>query len=129
MSGIAPLQFIRGRRVKQPGVYVLRYAVQPTTADHLGVSPFKDFLLLMPAILDKSADVLSHEKLVELSPRAISISEAHPAALSLDPPVATQDLLKVQANAAGHKAVIFEAPTSRNAPLKFGLIVVGEIKP
>lgn len=121
---------IRGRRVKQPGVYVLRYALQPATGDHLGVSPFRDFLLLMPAILDKTADVLPQEKLFELSARAISVSESHPAALSLDPPVASEEALNVHTNAPGHKAVVFEVPTGRESQkLRFGLVVVGEIKP
>ena len=35
------------------GVYTLRYAIQPKTDDHFGVSPFRNFLLLSPAAVDK----------------------------------------------------------------------------
>lgn len=125
-----PQKDMRGRRVKQPGVYVLRYGIQPQNGDHLGVSPFRDFLLLVPAALDTSAEPVSHDKLVELSPRSISVSEAHPAVLSLDPPMTSEEALKIHTNNAGHKAVVFEVPTSREGQaLRFGLILIGEIKP
>jgi hypothetical protein len=119
----------RGRRVKQPAVYVLRYGIQPQTGDHLGVSPFRDFLLLVPALLDKAADPLPHDKLIELSPRAISVSEAHPTVLSLDPPMATAEPLTVQTMSGGQKSVIFEVPTASGSKLRFGLILVGDVKP
>jgi hypothetical protein len=120
---------IKGRRIKQPGTYVLRYGIQPANGDHLGVSPFRDFLLLVPIVLDTSDAPLTHDRLVELSPRAVSVSEAHPTVLSLDPPVATDEPLSVRSNAAGHKAVVFEVPTSREGQkLRFGLILVGKIE-
>src|SRR5437764_5148636 len=46
---------IRGRVIK-PGTYTLRYGIQPANGDHLGVSPFRDFLLLSPAGADTDAD-------------------------------------------------------------------------
>ena len=42
---------IRGRTIK-PGTYTLRYGIQPANGDHLGVSPFREFLLLSPAAAD-----------------------------------------------------------------------------
>ena len=42
---------IRGRVIKA-GTYTLRYGIQPANGDHLGVSPFREFLLLSPASLD-----------------------------------------------------------------------------
>ena len=37
---------IRGKVVK-PGVYTLRYALQPQNGDHLGAAPNREFLLLV----------------------------------------------------------------------------------
>src|SRR5262245_46409060 len=39
---------IRGYVVR-PGVYTLRFALQPANGDHLGVSPNREFLLMSPA--------------------------------------------------------------------------------
>lgn len=66
------------------GVYTLRYGVQPTDGHHLGVSLYRDFLLLTPAGSDTDADQMySHDDLAEYSSEA---SEGqHPAALSLFP--------------------------------------------
>ena len=43
-----PFKEIRGK-VVAPGVYTLRYGQQPQNGDHLGISTFRDFLLLSPA--------------------------------------------------------------------------------
>src|ERR1700728_2223893 len=36
------------------GVYTMRYGLQPVNGDHLGVSAYRDYVLLMPAAKDKS---------------------------------------------------------------------------
>ncbi len=66
------------------GVYTLRYGVQPADGNHMGVSLYRDFLLLTPAASDTEADLkYSHDELAEHSSKA---SEGqHPAALSLFP--------------------------------------------
>src|SRR5256885_471438 len=51
---------IRGH-VMKAGVYTLRYAVQPATDDHFGVSPFRDFLLVSPAAVDKDPASPGHD--------------------------------------------------------------------
>ena len=38
----------------EPGVYTMRYGLQPINGDHLGVSPFRDYTLLLPAAKDKA---------------------------------------------------------------------------
>ena len=61
---------IRGRLMKA-GVYTLRYAIQPKTDDHFGVSPFRNFLLLSPAAVDKdpaAPDHQGHDRAVEADP-------------------------------------------------------------
>ena len=115
---------IRGRNIK-PGVYLLRYALQPQNGDHLGVSPYREFLLVTPAAEDTTPKPLGHDPAVELAAKTINIS--HPAVFSLDPPVATGAPLSVIQTEADHTAVVFEVPTPQG-PLKFGLILIGHIE-
>ncbi|MGH9217982.1 MAG: hypothetical protein ACRD1W_01695 [Vicinamibacterales bacterium] len=111
---------IRGKAVK-PGVYTLRYGLQPQNGDHLGISTFREFLLLSPAAIDKDARVLGFDGVVALSKEVIGT--AHPASLSLDPPEdAPGAVLSTYKNEHGHEGVVLQIGT-----LKFGLIVSGLI--
>jgi hypothetical protein len=122
---------IRGKIIK-PGVYTLRYGIQPANGDHLGVSAYPDFLLLSPAALDGDPAPKGHDGTVELSKNTIGGS--HPAVWSIDPPSAgPKDApLQTRTNDLMHQAVIIELPVSRaGAPagtLKFGLVLVGKIE-
>jgi hypothetical protein len=70
----------RGQTIA-PGVYTLRYGDYPINGNHQGVAPQRDFLLLVPAALDKSADAVGDfDALVELSRKASGAP--HPAVLS-----------------------------------------------
>jgi hypothetical protein len=120
----AVLKDIRGRTIK-PGTYLLRYAAQPQNGDHLGVSPHREFLLITPAAEDTTPTAVGHEPAVELGAKTTGI--AHPAVLSVDPPVASEAPLTVVQTDAGHTAVVFEVPTAGGA-LRFGLILVGRIE-
>jgi hypothetical protein len=116
---------IRGRVIK-PGVYTLRYGIQPANGDHLGVSPFREFLLLSPAAADTDVKPTGHDGTVDLSKQTIGGS--HPAVWSLDPPALTDAApLSPRTNDAGHEAIVFEVPTASGAHLRFGLILVGKI--
>lgn len=111
---------IRGKAVK-PGVYTLRYGQQPQNGDHLGISQFREFLLLSPAAIDTDPKVLGFDGVVALSKDVIGT--AHPASLSLDPPEdAPGAALSAYKNEPGHDGVVLQIGT-----LKFGLIVVGLI--
>ena len=111
---------IRGKVVK-PGVYSLRYGLQPQNGDHLGISAFRDFLLLSPAAIDKDPKVLGFDGVVALSKEVIGT--AHPASLSLDPPEdAPGAVLSTYKNEHGHEGVVLQIGT-----MKFGLIVSGLI--
>ena len=111
---------IRGKLVK-PGVYTLRYGQQPQNGDHLGISMFREFLLLSPAAIDKDAKVLGFDGVVALSKEVIGT--AHPASLSLDPPEDPPGAaLSVYKNELGHDGVVLQI-----GDLKFGLIVSGLI--
>jgi hypothetical protein len=111
---------IRGKMVK-PGVYTLRYGQQPQNGDHLGISQFREFLLISPTAIDIDPKVLGFDGVVALSKEVIGT--AHPASLSLDPPHdAPGAPLSVYQNELGHDGVVFQA-----GALKFGLIVTGLI--
>jgi hypothetical protein len=64
-----------------PGVYTLRYGLQPVNGDHLGVSPFRDYGLLLPASKDTEVKPLARKKLETQSAEAAGSS--HPAVLLL----------------------------------------------
>ena len=124
-----PFKEIRGK-VVQPGVYTLRYGLQPQNGDHLGISTFRDYLVLSPAGVDTDPKVLGFEGVVALSKQVIGTS--HPAALSIDPPEdAPGALLSSYKNELGHDVIVVEVARSHGGKaagtVKFGLIVSGLI--
>jgi len=68
------------------GVYTLRYGLQPVNGDHLGVSTFRDYALLLPAGKDKAVADLPEKRLEQQS--AESAGTNHPAVLMLLAPPA-----------------------------------------
>ena len=111
---------IRGKAVK-PGIYTLRYGLQPQNGDHLGISTFREFLLISPAAIDTDGKVLGFDGVVALSKEVIGT--AHPASLSIDPPEdAPGAVLSTYKNEHGHDGVVLQIGS-----LKFGLIVSGLI--
>jgi hypothetical protein len=115
---------IRGKTVK-PGVYTLRFGLQPQNGDHLGASPNREYLLLSPASVDADPAPLGFDGTVAISKQTIGTS--HPAALSLDPPVTDANPLSPITNDLDHRGLVFEVRTSAG-PLRFGLILVGIIE-
>ena len=70
----------RGQTIA-PGVYTLRYGNYPINGNHQGVAPQRDFLVLVPAALDKSAEAISDfNALMDLSRKASATP--HPAVIS-----------------------------------------------
>jgi hypothetical protein len=59
------------------GVYTMRYGLQPVNGDHLGVSPFRDYSLLLPASKDRSIASLPRKQLESQSSE--SAGSSHPA--------------------------------------------------
>jgi hypothetical protein len=80
-----PATWIDYRDTELPaGVYTLRYWVQPADGDHMGVSQYRDFLLLCPAAEDTDPDATFEEKpLLELAAKASG--KVHPAVIALFP--------------------------------------------
>jgi hypothetical protein len=125
----APYTEMRGRTMK-PGVYTLRYGIQPADGNHLGASPNPEFLLLSPTAADTSSAALGHDGVIKISKLTIGLS--HPAVWGLDPPVASDAPLTLKKNDAGMTAVVFQVPVARDGKdagqLKFGLVLVGVIQ-
>ena len=110
---------IRGRLMKA-GVYTLRYGIQPANDDHFGISPFRNFLLVSPAAVDKDPAAVDHDGAIALSRQ--TLGGKHPAVLSIDPPAAKDAALAVYTTELGHKSLIVEV-----AKLKFGIVLIGKI--
>jgi hypothetical protein len=119
---------IRGYGVKA-GVYTLRFALQPANGDHMGISPFREFLLMSPAADDTTAEPAGYKGTVALSKK--TVHRAHPSALSLDPPVTTKPVLSPVHDDLGLDGVVFAVPTAfqgrDTGTITFGLIVHGSI--
>jgi hypothetical protein len=59
------------------GAYTFRYGLQPVNGDHLGVSAYRDYSLLLPASKDQSLALPPRKQLEERS--AESAGTSHPA--------------------------------------------------
>lgn len=120
---------IRGFPIRD-GVYTLRFALQPQNGDHMGISPYREFLLPGPAAEDLSTDPAGHEGAVELAKKVSR--RAHPASLSLDPPVAAGTPGTTTTSDLGHQVVILQVPTTHEGSpagdLTFGIVVQGTIE-
>ena len=115
---------IRGYAVR-PGVYTLRFSLQPQNGDHLGISPNREFLLPAPAADDLTLDPLGFDGAVALAKK--SSRRAHPASISIDPPSGSAKPLSTTTNDLGHQVAIVSVPTSAGAALTFGIVVEGTI--
>jgi hypothetical protein len=63
------------------GAYTIRYGLQPVNGDHLGVSTYRDYSLLLPAAKDQSLALPARKQLEERS--AESAGTSHPAVFLL----------------------------------------------
>jgi hypothetical protein len=63
------------------GVYTMRYGLQPVNGDHLGVSAYRDYILLLPAGKDKTLAAPTRKQLEDRSAEAAGTS--HPASFLL----------------------------------------------
>jgi len=71
----------RGQAVK-PGTYTLRYAVHPADGNHLGISPIRDFLAMVPVSMDQTPDAQpKFEELMKMSAKVAGTN--HPGIISL----------------------------------------------
>lgn len=104
------------------GVYLLRYALQPSDGDHLGTSPTPDFLLLVPPGSDPDPDrAYTFEQLVDLSRKVTG--KKHPAPLNLLP-ADTKDLPLVTKDSEDHTILSFKLKT-QSVDLPLSLVIKG----
>jgi hypothetical protein len=112
----------RGQAIKA-GYYTLRYELILTDGNHLGVSSFRDFVLLCPVAEDKYPAALSFDDTVKLSRNASG--GPHPSPWSLVPATSNDGLPKIVKTDVEH--IILEAKlTTKSGPLAMGLVVVGK---
>ncbi len=100
------------------GLYTLRFGLQPVNGDHLGVSTYRDFALLLDAETDKDLKPIPQKPLETRSAEAAGSN--HPANLMLIGPPAGQ--------AAG-ALVHDEAAETWGVVLPFALEIPGEAAP
>ena len=126
MQVLAPAQDFRHQKVP-PGVYTLRYGQIPQDGNHMGVSQYRDFLLLGPVAADtKLDDVLGFDDLVSLSRK--TAGTGHPAVLSLIPASSSVNTLPgVFSDDSGDQVVQFnlsEQGGSGGRPTPVALVIV-----
>lgn len=115
---VAPWSDYMGTRI-EPGLYTLRYLVQPVDGAHMGVSLYRDFLLLVPAAEDGGpAETYGFDELVALSRKATGTN--HPAVLALFPVEGAEELPAVVDNAMGQPTLAVQV-----GEVTLGLVVRG----
>lgn len=104
------------------GTYTLRYALQPSDGNHLGTSPTRDFLLLVPVAADTNpAQTYRFDELVHLSEQVTG--KRHPAPFNLVPADAMQ-FPSVTTDPDNHTILFFKVKT-QSGDLALGLVVKG----
>lgn len=110
----------RGQQIKA-GFYNLRYALIPSDGNHLGVSPSRDFVLVVPTASDPDPSApLKFTDLVSLSRKATGTN--HPGPFSLVQADATSTTLS--RNDQDQWVFSFKLPVA-NEEIPIGLIVKG----
>jgi len=114
----------RGEPIK-PGAYTLRYELLPNDGAHLGVTPNRDFLLLIPAASDANPDsVFASAELINLSRQATGT--AHPGPLSMVQPP-SGSAASVSKDEEDHWVFSGTMKLSSGEDLPFALIVKGTV--
>ncbi len=101
------------------GVYALRYAAQPADGDHTGVSLYRDYLLLVPAVRDQEADGdYTLEQLIAMSKEASG--STHPVVMAMFPVWDEPETESVVGNDLDQPTLVV-----KSAAATFGLVLVG----
>jgi hypothetical protein len=111
-----------------PGVYTLRYGLQPVNGDHLGVSVNRDYALLLPAAKDADPADLPGKKLTEESAEAVG--STHPGILLLLAPPEGAEAAMVNDQTLNTWGAVLALPLAvqgeaEPVPLTLQLVVVG----
>jgi hypothetical protein len=114
----------RGQGIKA-GWYSLRYALILQDGNHLGVSPARDFVLLLPAGDDKDPNAqMKMDEMLKLSRAASGSGHPSPWFLTAATP-AEKELPKIVKNE--HEYVILETKlATKSGSLLIGMVIVGK---
>lgn len=91
-------------------MYTLRLAVQPDTGDHRDTAPHQDFVLLVPAAADKSAEPVELKELVKLSLK--TTGGDHPGVMLLFPHHGIEEKPELADQKDGIKVVRLRRPVT-----------------
>jgi hypothetical protein len=112
---------------KQPikaGSYTLRYAVHPQDGNHLGISPIRDFLLLVPIAADQDPTTkYKFEDLTTLSKKASGTN--HPSPISLVTTDGISNWPSLIEDEYGHLIFAAKIKTDAGSELPIAFVVKG----
>lgn len=109
------------------GVYTVRYGQQPVDGAHVGTSPTRDFMLLLPAAKDRDPKTLDYKTLTTASKEAAGA--AHPTILSLQAPAGSEPLAVREASEQQWVIVHFVGKAKQGGAAKdlpVDLVIVGK---
>jgi hypothetical protein len=113
----------RGQDVKA-GAYTLRYTLHPVDGNHMGISPYRDFLLLTPVADDQNVDAqYKFEDLVKLSARTTGTK--HPAMWSLVAAEAKSATPTLSENEHNHLVFTIKVKNAKGAEIPLAFVVKG----
>ena len=113
----------RGQSVK-PGSYTLRYALHPADGNHMGISPIRDFLVMLPVAMDPNPDAgFKFEELSKMSAKVTGTN--HPGVLSLVQIDSAPAAPKVSADESNHIVFSGSLKSQSGAVIPISFIVKG----
>jgi hypothetical protein len=113
----------RGQNVKA-GSYTLRYALHPADGNHMGIAPYRDFLVLVPIDVDREAGAqYKYDELMKLSAKTNGTN--HPAPLNLATTEGQKTFPSVFENEQNHVVLVAKLKTAAGGEIPIALIVKG----
>jgi hypothetical protein len=118
-----PTTDFRGQSVK-PGSYTMRYAVHPTDGNHMGISPIRDFLVMLPVAMDPNPEAaFKFEELTKMSTKVTGTN--HPGVLSLVQLDSAPAAPKLDTDESNHVIFSGSIKNASGATMPIALIVKG----
>lgn len=114
----------RGQPIKA-GYYTMRYELIPQNGNHMGVSQYRDFLLLIPAAKDPGGTApISFNDCVKLSREATDTG--HPAVMLMDPVSDSDKTFPAVFQDYSQDWALQEKATIGSASLPLAVVLVGQ---
>ena len=113
----------RGQAVKA-GSYTMRYAVHPADGNHLGISPIRDFLVMVPVAMDPNPEAqFKFEELMKMSTKVTGTN--HPGVLSLTNPAGAPPAPKIESDENNHIVFSSSIKNQSGATVPVSFVVKG----